>query len=328
MNAGPSEVAALLQQRDSFLILCHVMPDGDTIGSALALQHAVTHMGKTACVVCQDPVPEMYRFLPGSSLLMSPEGVPCTCQTAVFIDCTDETRAGNEALEAAKGASHTVNIDHHVTNSLFGDLNYVDPSAAAVGEQVFRILEEMGVSLDDRVAICLYVAIATDTGQFSYENTTPTSHRLAARLLETGVKPSFVTDELYESRSHSSMRLLALALGTLRVSPCGSVAWMKLTRSMLQEAAAREDEAEGLINYTRSLRGVEVGILLKEMNGGGVKVGFRSRKSVDVSRLARSLGGGGHPRAAGCLLDATMDQAEAIVIKASLEAVRDHTGLP
>lgn len=328
MNAGPSDVADLLAERDSFLILCHVMPDGDTIGSALALRHAITHMNKTAAVVCQDPVPEMYRFLPGSSLVVTPGDAPLNCETAVFIDCTDETRAGKEALEVARGASYTVNIDHHVTNGLFGNLNYVDPSAAAVGEQVFRVLEEMHAPFDDRVAVCLYVAIATDTGQFSYENTTPTSHRVAARLLESGVKPPSVAEQIYESRSLSSMRLLALALKTLKVSVCGSVAWMKLTKGMLEEAAAREDEAEGLINYTRSLRGVEVGILLKETDGGRVKVGFRSRRSVDVSKLARSLGGGGHPRAAGCLLDATLDQAEATVIKASLEAVREHTGLP
>jgi len=326
VRAGPSEVAGLLEGAGSLLIACHIMPDGDTLGSALALAQELMAQGKRVEVVCQDPVPELYLFLPGSSLMLAPEQARGPHEVAVFLDCTDASRVGEMALALAQAARVRLNVDHHVTNSLFGDVNYVDPQRAAVGEQVYLVLKAMGVKVGQPTATCLYVAIATDTGQFCYSNTTADTHRLVASLVEDGANPAQVSENLYETRSLPSLKLLALALGALRVSPCGQVAWISLSRSMLKEAGARDDEAEGLINYPRSLRGVTVGILLKEMTGGRVKVGFRSRARVDVSRLAASLGGGGHPRAAGCLLQMGLREAEDAVIRVALEAVREDRG--
>jgi phosphoesterase RecJ-like protein len=303
------------------------MPDGDALGSALALAQGLMAQGKRVEVVCQDPVPELYSFLPGSSLVLTPDQVRGPHEVAVFLDCTDASRVGEAALALANGARVRLNVDHHVTNSLFGDMNYVDPQRAAVGEQVYLVLQAMGVKVGKPTAMCLYVAIATDTGQFCYSNTTVETHRLVASLLEDGANPAQVSESLYESRSLPSLRLLSLALGVLRVSSCGQVAWVSLSRSMLKEAGARDDEAEGLINYPRSLEGVAVGILLKEIDEDRVKVSFRSRDRVDVSRLAASLGGGGHPRAAGCLLEMGLQEAEDAVVRVALEAVREDGGL-
>lgn len=319
---GPGAVARVLSSGRRFLLPLHVSPDGDSVGSALGLALTLRQLGKEAVVSYeQDPVPPAYRFLPGSDRAVPVEEVEGDFSAVVFLDMTDPERAGPRTSSLAADFP-VVNVDHHPTNSHFGDVRYLDPAAPAVGEMVWRILRCLGTPISAEASTCLYTAILTDTGSFAYDNATPRAFRAAARLVEMGADPRGVAEQVYESRSLASLRLLGLALSTLRVEAGGRLAYLTLTRSMLRESGATPADSDGLINYPRSLAGVEVALLFREEENGKVKVGFRSRR-FDVSALALSLGGGGHPRAAGCVLAGPVSEVQDQVlarVRAGLEA--------
>lgn len=319
------EIAAALEGARSVLLFLHILPDGDSVGSNLALAMALERLGISATMIGVDPVPGMYSYLPGAGRVVPPARAGDRFDLAVFLDCTDPERAG-EAGALARRARQVLNIDHHVTNRLFGDLNYVDPEASAVGEIVYDLLQLLGVRLDTPMAECLYAAIMTDTGSFRYENTTSRTHHVVADLIAAGANPSLAAREIYENRPWSSIRLLASALGNLRRSPCGRVAWISIDREMYERSGAAEEDSEGIVNYARCIQGVEVGLLFREWPDGRVKVGLRSKRRIDVSALASSLGGGGHPRAAGCILDGPLARAEEQVLGAVLAAFEEDGG--
>lgn len=267
-----------------------------------------------------DEIPEIYRFLPGSDRFVRWDQVSGDFDLALFLDCGDPSRTG-PALAVARRAKVSVNIDHHVTNTHFGDYNYVDPGCSSVGEQIYRLLNEANIPLDKDIAACLYTSIITDTGGFRYENTTVDTHLVAAHLLTFDVQPQAVSQAIYERKTLSSLRLQALALGTLQVGHGGETAWMEVTREMLDRVGSSDEETDGLINYARSIQGVEVGLFFRELPDGGIRVGFRSKGRVDVSRVAADLGGGGHPRAAGCSLAGPLAQARERVLEAIEKAL-------
>lgn len=325
-SSNEDEVAAVLMQSQSCMILCHVVPDGDAIGSSLALAGALARMGKKVKLVSADPVPEAYEFLESQLRFDPASTVTCEAmesyETLVFLDCTHKDRIGSLANLISPG-HFIVNVDHHVTNSFFGHVNFVDPDAAAVGEQVLRVIDRLGVSLDEDMARCLYAAILTDTGSFRYENTTPEVLRAAARLLEVGAKPAEISEAIYESRSFSSLKVLGLALTTLETTASGKVAWMTMSREMLASAGGSEADTEGIINYARAIRGVEVGLFFREVEDSTTRVGLRSRSVVDVSVIATEFGGGGHPRAAGCTVRLPLKEAEKMAVQRAVRAVRE-----
>ncbi|MCL4424838.1 MAG: bifunctional oligoribonuclease/PAP phosphatase NrnA, partial [Firmicutes bacterium] len=216
-----------------------------------------------------------------------------------------------------------VNIDHHGTNAGFGQYNYVDVQAAAVGEQIYELLRSMEVDISPAIATCLYTAIVTDTGSFRYESTRESTFRVAAELVRLGAKPAQVAENAFETRSLSSARLLGRALETLELTPDGKVAWLVISRAALEETGASDEETEGIINYARAIRGVEVGLLFRETGDGKVRVSLRSRHQVDVSRVASHFDGGGHPRAAGCTLSLPLNEAREKVITAVRGALAD-----
>jgi phosphoesterase RecJ-like protein len=324
MNASECEVAKALHKSKSCMILCHVMPDGDAVGSSLGLAQALDKIGKRVCAVSPDPIPNTYGFLEAGFAftpadMVTPETVK-SYDTLVFLDCTHKERVG--ALKDLIGPSHVIiNIDHHITNSFFGDLNFVDPRAAAVGEQVLLVIEQLGVTLDEGIANCLYAAILTDTGCFRYENTTPRALQASARLLLAGAKPAEISEAIYESKSYTNLKVLGAALSTLKTTAGGKIAWMTVSRDMLAEMCGNEADTEGIINYARAIRGVEVGLLFKEISEEATRVGLRSRAFVDVSAVAAEFGGGGHPRAAGCTVWLPLGKAQTTVIEKVTQAV-------
>ncbi len=309
----PGPVLDGLKGGQKFVITTHLQPDGDAVGSALGLSLGLESAGKEVTLVAADPLPPRYAFLKRFRPWFKPDDVSGFYDAAIFVDCTDPERAGG-----GKGISElarmVINIDHHVSNSGFGDVKYVDAKVSAVGEQVFYLLKELGVQVDPVVATCLYTAISTDTGSFRYENTGVETHRVVAELLELGADTRLVVEKVYEEKSLSALMLLGQSLCTLRTTAGGQIAWMWVTRSMLEKCGAREDESDGIINYASSVEGVEIGILFREAAGGRIKVGLRSRKKVDVSELAMVLGGGGHPRAAGCWLEGEKREVEKKVL--------------
>jgi phosphoesterase RecJ-like protein len=317
-----AQAAQMIREAQSILFFLHISPDGDSIGSTLAMVHALRKVGKRAIIVGVDPVPRIYHFLPGWDTLFLPwHQVEGEWDLACFLDCGDLERVG-DAMPVVQKAKRTLNVDHHITNTVYGQYNYLDFDAAAVGEQAYLLIQEMGLTIDQSVAICLYTSIVADTGGFRYDSTAPRTHRIAAALLEAGARPYDVASAIFENESISRLAILSRALSTLQVDETGKIAYMCVTRGMLEEAGAPEGEVDGLVNYARSVSGVEVGLLFKEASDGKIRVGLRSRKDIDVGTLAKQFGGGGHARASGCGFDTSLDEAKRQVLNAVSKALQ------
>ncbi|NLC56864.1 MAG: bifunctional oligoribonuclease/PAP phosphatase NrnA [Armatimonadetes bacterium] len=299
--------AEALRAAGRVLLACHVNPDGDTMGSALALGLALQHAGKKVTLVSPDEVPLPYHFLPGSHQFQRsvPEG---DYDVAAALDCDGESRMGS-AAPAVRRAAQVIEIDHHTGTDRFGDIVVVDPTAAATGELVFGLLRLLALPITADVATNLYVALMTDTGSFRFANTTARCLRIAAELVDCGADPFRIADHVYETRSRAATLLLGRALASLKLSDDGQIAWGRLTAEDFQQAAATDAETEGIVNHLRAIAGVRVAILLREVNGK-VRVSLRSREPVDVAAVARVFGGGGHRVAAGCTLPLPLATAE------------------
>lgn len=305
------------------LICGHIMPDGDCLGSMQALALALKKLGKKATIAGPEPIPEIYNFLPGLADFHSgspPEG---TFDTLITLDCPIIKRLGPGYQDLPATNRTVINIDHHASEEPYGTYRYIDPQAAAAGEIIFDLLQVMQVPISLDMAICLYTAIMTDTGSFQYENTTAETHKRVARLLEIGVPFSEINLFLFEEKPRAAQFLLGEALKTLSFSSCGQISWLVITRDMLRATGAKDEHAEGIVNYTRSIKGVEVGILFHELPQGRCKISFRSKKKVDVSRLAFIFGGGGHRRAAGCEVRGEAHTIIPKVVTAALQIVGD-----
>lgn len=314
-----------LRRGRCFAVLLHIRPDGDSIGSSLALGLALRRLGKSVHLMRADDIPSNMSFLPGVDGFRHFSEVTEDIDTAVFLDCGDIDRIG-PAKAVLKPGVRIVNIDHHPSNRRFGDVNYIEPRAAAAGEIVHDLIKDLGVDIDFAIASALYVAVITDTGSFRYENTSAKTHEIAAGMLRAGVRPSEVARAVWEDRSLSSMRLLEAALRNLSVSEDGRLAWTVLSREDFERAGADSSESEGIVNYPRTLRGVEVAVLFLEEASGEVKVSLRSNRAVDVSRIAADLGGGGHARAAGCTLSMPLAEARELVLARAREMLSDDAG--
>lgn len=321
-EANAATSAELLLQEDDFVLTGHLHGDGDSIGSLLALGQGLLAAGKKRVRLRADAVSPLYAFLPGVQLIETWQEGEAAPAVFVALDCaTPERLSGGKDCFA--GAAITLNIDHHPGNTCFARYNWVEPTAAAVGEQVFLVLQAMGVKLDRDMATCLYTALATDSGSFRYDSVTPRTHRIAAELLSCGAAAAAVNVALFETRSLEQTKLLALALGTLTVSPGGKVAWLSATRDMFAVAGSDDIETESLISFARAISGVEVAILFREQADGTVRVGLRARHHVDVNSLARQFGGGGHRKAAGCTLPGTIPVIRNQVVSAARRAAND-----
>lgn len=296
----------VIRQHRRFVILLHVRPDGDSIGSSLALGRALRILGKEAALVTADEIPESLDFLPGIDGFVRPDQATGSFDVAIFLDCGDLDRTG-AAKPLAESAGVRVNIDHHLSNTGFGDLNWIEENAGAVGEITWRLIQDLGVKPDREIAYGIYASLVTDTGSFGYSSTTPGTHRIAAELLELGVRPDEVARRVWEDRPEPALRILARALSGLTIEAGGRLAWVRLTHAELEAAGARPSQAEGLVNYPRSLRGVDVALSFVEDRPGNWRVSLRSNGRVDVAAIARQFGGGGHARAAGLTLEGDFD---------------------
>lgn len=323
-SQSAADVARAIAGLGSVLLVLHEFPDGDSLGSNLAMGLALRRLGKSATVASPAAPPGRFSFLPGFGDIVSPLAAlsrDLADYDCVFlIDCSDPRRAGLDPA-ALDGLRLVVNLDHHPSNNLFGDVNYVDPTASAAAEQVRLVLAELGVPLDKDMALCLYVAVSTDTGGFRFDNTTAGTHLLAAELLDLGVEPGPVGEIVNDTRTLSSLRLLEKMLGTLSFAAGGRIAWVVVTRRMLRDCGATDDEVEGLVGYPRMVDFVDLCFLLQEMPDGTVRVAMRSKRDFDVGAIAESLGGGGHRKAAGCLLPGPVDAALVKVLAESRKAL-------
>lgn len=299
-----------------YLVVSHLHPDGDAIGSTLAVGLILKRLGKRAVMVNESPVPYKFRFLPDAENILTPEEAEAEgpFRRVIAVDVADRDRMGTVRRLLAEDVK-VLNIDHHPTNDRFGTCNLVMPEAAATAEILCLWAQRLEVEWDRPLATCLYTGLLTDTGGFRYSNTTPEVMELASGLLRHGVDPGGVADRVIETMTRGQLALLRRSLDTLTFSDDGQVGWMKLNREDFRATGAEEEDLDGIVNYARNVMGVDVGILFRETDVGRVKASLRSREIVDVGKLALSLGGGGHARAAGCTLTGTMEEAEQRVLE-------------
>lgn len=313
------EIAWEIQKRDNYCLISHAIPDGDSIGSLLALYQALTVMGKKACMVLEDPVPHIYDYLWGSDQVLSPSQVRGELRQVIFLDCADRERAGEEVLKLIAPDCFSINIDHHESNTCFADLNCIQPQAAATGELIYQLLKILDIVIDPPLANALYAAIIQDTGSFQHSNTSPATFRIAADLLECGADLKLTKIKLFESRKREEICLLGHALNGIQFSPDGKIAWMTITYEDAGRLGVIDLHPEGIINHTLKVEGVEVGLLFREIRPGEIKVGFRSKGVVDVSRIASLFEGGGHRQAAGAQVSGDLEAC----IENIVQTVRD-----
>ena len=324
MNNFDEKLLAAIKQAENIVICGHAMPDGDSVGSTVAMGLAAKKLGKQAVVINPDPVPRSYSFLPGSKDVGVLTDFPANCDLAIILDCTDLYRGGQELAALLAKVPTIINIDHHVSNQQFGHFNFVDPAAAATGELVFHLIGALGLEISPEMATNLYTAIAMDTGSFRYDNTSAKTHKIAAELINAGINVAMINDNLFERREIITFKLLGRALTSINLSPCGRVAWISVPFSMMEELGARDEHADGIVNYPKNIEGVDIGLFFRELEPGKVKVGFRSRETADVNKLAALFGGGGHPRAAGCLINGDLKDVENEVVKAALAVLTEE----
>jgi len=294
-------------------VLCtmHRHPDGDALGSALALAAALRELGREVVVYNPDELPYNFRFLPGADRVVRTLSPDETFDATVATDSGSAARLGPEVPPPERRGVF-INLDHHITTEPFGDLNYVDPAAAAVGVLVHKIIRGLGHAVSRDAAMCIYASILADTGCFRYASTDPEALRIAAELLEAGVDPWEMTVRVYEQQPLARMKLLADVLGTLEVAPGGKLATLTITNAMKARCGPGADNlTDGFINHARSIDGVEVAASFTEPSEPAPgaedgapewRVSFRSRGTVDVSLIAQKFGGGGHRNAAGCTI--------------------------
>jgi phosphoesterase RecJ-like protein len=314
-----ARVVEIVRTGSRFLLTCHLRPDGDALGSMLGLAAILRELGKEVVMFNPDPLPEYLRFLPRSSEVL--RAVPVGEKfDATFVTDTASRALLPAVLPPLEVSGPWVMIDHHAAHDDFGDVIVREPDAVATGEVVLRLMTELGLHrVPPEAAVPLYTSIVTDTGGFRYQGTTPTTMRLAADLVEAGADPWTVAYNVFEGWVPARMKLLGLVLETLETSHEGRIASLVVTRAMMASTGADDDMVEGLVNYARMLRGVEVASLFWEWRPGAdgtpsTKISLRSRGNVDVSRVAVAFGGGGHRSAAGATVLGTVDEVRARVV--------------
>lgn len=315
-----NEVVDLLATGQRFLLAFHRNPDGDTIGGSLGLAAALRRLGKHVDVASADEIPPSLQFLPGVDLVRPWSEMGSTYDAVVLLDCSDPSRPDAPRPLSAY-APVLVNVDHHRTNVGYGDITYLDFSAAAVGELALRLVDALHVPLVQEVALPIYVAIVTDTGGFRYDATSAATHQAAARLIQTGIDVGRVSEALFDQLPVHSLRFLGQALSKLQYDHEAGLAWIELEPEDVAQLESDDlFDALGLVNYARSVAGVAVGALFRPDSRGGTKVSLRARVGYDISPIARAFGGGGHALAAGATVPgSTREVADKVIARLKQE---------
>ncbi len=320
-----SKLLNLIKQNSSFIIVGHVSPEGDSIGSCVALALGLKKMGKKdICVLSKDPVPTNLKFLPFSSMVKQ-KPPKKKFDVVILVDCNELNRTGFEAFNASK----TAIIDHHVLSANAARTDFyrslsasiIDPEAAAAGVVVYRVLSALGIKLDKSIAANLYTAILVDTGGFKYSNVSAEPLRIASHLVEAGAKPWDISKEIYESVSFSSMKLLGLSLST--IDKKDGIAWISITKSMFKKTGTTTENAEDFVNYPRKIKDIEVAIFFRQGSNKSFKLSLRSKGRVNVQKIAKHFGGGGHAAAAGCTIEGTLEEVKNKVFRVIRKTIKD-----
>lgn len=317
------QIAAKLREAETVLLYPHVLMDGDTLGSSVALCIALRKMGKKAHILIEDEIPSYLFFLEKDYCTFDGDiiGEP---DLSISVDCSDIERFTMRKDKFLSGKC-SICLDHHKTNDCFADLNHIDENASATGEIVYNLIKILGTGFDVETAEAIYTAIATDTGNFQYTNTTKNTHLITAELFDFGIDLEKISVEVYQNIRHEKLKLMNEVIGTIELLSGGKADIACVTREMLEKTGARMDETDGIIELLRNISGVEISAFLKEVKPDEIRVGLRSKTYGDVSAIARSFGGGGHKKAAGCTLYTSLEDAKQ-KISAAVIAHLSETG--
>ncbi|MBT0665784.1 bifunctional oligoribonuclease/PAP phosphatase NrnA [Geobacter pelophilus] len=309
MSNTIQKINEIIAKSSSFLITTHESPDGDAVGSSLALASYLRSIGKDVTIHFCDPVPELYTFLPLADTVL--QTIPDKTYDICFVLDVGEFRRAGKAVASCQSITAFINIDHHLSCDEFGIINLIDSTASATGALIHRIIKSANHPISFDIAQCIYTAVITDTGSFRYSNSNPEAFAIAGEMIACGVNAWDIAEKLYESQPRQRLELLAQVLPTLTFTPKGDVASVTVTLDMYEKTGTGPELTDGFINYPRSIRGVEVALLFRELKPGSWKIGFRSKGKVDVASLSAAFGGGGHHNAAGCNMDGTFDEVRA-----------------
>lgn len=301
-----SQVVELIENKDNFAITTHVRPDGDGVGSSLGLYWLLTSLGKKAEVIVRDTIPPSYSQLPGAENIRRLNEIDREYDAVFVIECSDIDRPGIRNLED----QFTVNIDHHATSEHFGTINWIDATASAVGEMIYNLCKAIGGRVSKEIAECVYMALVTDTGSFHFPNTTDRTLKVASELVKVGVRPSQISEAVYNSYSWSRVALLQRVLATARRDRSGRVAFIRQTMEMEEEAGAVDGDNSGFVNMPLVAKEVVGAVYMREVQPSTYRVSLRSKGSINVARIAESFGGGGHKNAAGFRVSGDWDEVE------------------
>lgn len=320
-NHSLEEIVAHIRKNDSFILLPHVFIDGDDLGSMIALSIGLTQLGKTCVTICHENIPAMFRFLPGVDGIHR-EIPPTLFDCAILIECTNLSRLP-QGLDVKSFARTIVNVDHHPGNGYYGDLNYIDNKAAAVGEIVYEILQSLEIPIDKDIATAIYVSIITDTGGFQFANTTARTHRIVSELLKHDLNISEISRIIFHGQEFNVLKLRGDVISTLRNDCDGKLVWGTLTLDMMKKWNVLDEDTQQLIEDMNVIRDAEVVVLLKEARDRQVRVSMRSRR-LPVNEVARKYNGGGHVLAAGCTINGSIAEVECEILKTLREFLASH----
>ena len=312
-----SQVVELIENKQTFAITTHIRPDGDGIGSSLGLCWLLQSLNKSVEVIAADTIPVAYRTLPGAEEIRQVAEIDREYDAVFVIECSDAERPGVKGL----ADQFMVNIDHHATSEHFGSINWIDSTASAVGEMIYNLCKAIGGRVTREIAECLYMALVTDTGSFHFSNTTDRTLKVASELVRAGVKPSEISEAVYNSYPWSRIELMRRVLDTVKRDDTGRIAWMRQTLAMKVDSKAVDGDNNGFVNIPLAAREVLAVVYTREVGDNKFRVSLRSKGDINVAKVAEKFGGGGHKNAAGCCVEGDWNEREQELVQAVTEAV-------
>lgn len=325
VNVLMAQIRSAIEASKIVMVISHLDPDGDALGTQLAVSSHLARLGKQVFSVRESEIPMKYRFLTDMYAIQTFDSIDPAIKpdTVIVLECPGKDRIGR-AMHFLETAVSVINIDHHAANDMYGTVNWLDATASSVGEMLTEYFDFVGYDLSSVEATQLYTAILTDTGRFRYSSTSTRTMKAAALLISRGAKPQDITDAIYFSQPVSSLRLMGRVLNSIEFHHGNRICMIQMTRHMLAESGAIGSEGEGLVDFVLQGRDAVTGALLKEVDGSTTKVSLRSRSGLDVASLALQFGGGGHVNAAGCTLQLPLIQAREIVLNVLTKAVTEY----
>src|SRR5689334_18509140 len=313
-NATPAVIQQIIdaiRQRRRFVVTSHSRPDGDSIGSEMAMAYALRALGKEVLVVNRDPAPAPLKAFPGVADIEITDRVDGTYDAAIVMECGDLARTGVAGLDRF----FVINIDHHPGNTGYGQLRWFDPSAAACGEMVFALVKALGVPLTPEIATHVYLAILTDTGSFHYSSISPRTFEICRETLEAGVDPVLVARNVYDSNNMGRLKLFGAVLSSMQIDATGRIAIVYLDHEMARAAGGTYEDTEGLINLPLTVKEILAVVFFKQIEGDEYRVSMRSKGDIDIGAVAKEFSGGGHKNAAGCTVEGPIDALQKTFLK-------------